>query len=154
MVAKAKATVAKAVVRAMREEAAQVVMQCKTSTEFEDKISEAVCDAFYKGFEKCKKKMAHAFNISNLDDITANEPEGAGGRIDPPVRADPIKAAKLEANAAPPQASLSIKTTTRPAQPGSVREIIVQVTVEMGVMIDATMKAFKFGGVPTPNSEP
>lgn len=47
------ATTAKVMVRATKE-VAQVIMQYKVSVEFEDKVSEAVYNAFYKGFNKCK----------------------------------------------------------------------------------------------------
>lgn len=52
-------------------------------------MSEAICDAFYKGFEKCKKEVARAFNISNLDDIMADDLEGVRGGIDSLVQVIP-----------------------------------------------------------------
>lgn len=48
------------------EEAIQVIARYKASTEFENEISEAVCDAFYKGFEECK--VALTFDHLDLRD--------------------------------------------------------------------------------------
>lgn len=45
-----------------------MIVRYKTSMEFEDEVNEAVCNAFYKGFDECKKKVAQAFHLPDLKD--------------------------------------------------------------------------------------
>lgn len=58
MMAEERATVVEIVARVVREEATQAVVWYKTSIMFEDEVNEAVCNAYYKGFEECKRKVA------------------------------------------------------------------------------------------------
>lgn len=73
---------AKAVARVAREEASQVVTQYKASMEFENEVNEVVCDAFYKGSKKCKRKVIQAFHLSDLRVIIIDEPEEVEGGVD------------------------------------------------------------------------
>lgn len=57
-------------------------------------MSEAIYDAFYKGFDKCKRKMVQAFSLLDLKDIVVNEPEEAKGRTDSLVQDDPAEIAE------------------------------------------------------------
>lgn len=84
-VVEVKATAIEVVVGAVKEEVAQAIVQYKASLKFEDKISKVVYNDFYKGFEECKKKVAQAFNILDLDDIIVDEPERAKGGTDSSV---------------------------------------------------------------------
>lgn len=58
MVVKEKATTIEAMLEVAKKEAAQAIMRCKALTEFKDEVSEAICDAFFKDFEECKKRVA------------------------------------------------------------------------------------------------
>lgn len=63
--------------RAAKVEVARVVEGYKKSTNFEDKVSKATCDAYQKGFEECKKKVTKAFHLLDLSEIRADEHEEA-----------------------------------------------------------------------------
>lgn len=49
---KERATMDDVVARVAKEEAAWVVERYNVSTKFEDEVNEAICDAYYKGFEE------------------------------------------------------------------------------------------------------
>lgn len=73
--AKEKATIAEMVAKVAKEEATWVVEQYKNSTDFKDKVNETICDAYYKGFKECKRKVVQAFHLPDLKDIVADELE-------------------------------------------------------------------------------
>lgn len=54
--AEERATVAEVVAKVDKEETTWAVEQYKNYIEFEDEVNKTVCDAFYKGFEECKRK--------------------------------------------------------------------------------------------------
>lgn len=115
MAVEEKATAAEVVVKAMKEEAAQVIMRYKTSVKFENEVSEAVCDAFYKDFDKCKRKVVQTFHLQDLKDIVADELEEVEGGTDTLICDDPIEiveVAELETDPAP-QVSQAIEAATR-----------------------------------------
>lgn len=57
MVAEEKATNVEVVMEVAKEEAARSILQYKASAEFEDEVREAICNALFKDFEECKKKI-------------------------------------------------------------------------------------------------
>lgn len=80
----------------------------KISVEFEDEVNETICDAYYKGFKKCKRKLAQAFYHPDLKDIITDEPEKIEEERVTSALGDTTKAievAKLEVSLEPPQAS-------------------------------------------------
>lgn len=100
------------VVKAAKEEASQAVMWYKAFMEFEDEVNEAVYDAFYKGFDECKKKVALAFHLLNLKDIIVDEPKAMEGGVDIVTQDQPTRAIEVtepKANPDPPQETQPIK---------------------------------------------
>lgn len=77
-----KVTAIKVLVRAAKEEVPQAIVRYKASVEFEDKVNEVICDAFYKDFDECKRKVAQAFHLLDLKDIITNEPKEIKGGAD------------------------------------------------------------------------
>lgn len=57
MIVEEKAIATMMVMEATKKEVTKSIMRYKASVEFEDEVREAVCDAFFKDFEECKKKM-------------------------------------------------------------------------------------------------
>lgn len=77
----------------------------KALAKFEDEVNEVVYDAYYKGFEECKRKVAHAFHLPDLKDIVIDEPEKTGEKgviIVEGVVVGAIEAAEFEVNPGPP----------------------------------------------------
>lgn len=107
----------KMVIRVAKVDVVQAIIRYKASEVFEDDISETICDAFYKGFDKCKKKVALTFDHLDLHDIVLDNPEGDGSSP-----SESIIGAALAS------------TTSNPQQ-------------EMGTLIDAIMEAYESSGV-------
>lgn len=57
---------------------------------------EAVCNAFAKGFEECKRKIVTLFHLLDLHDIIPIEPKEDSGDVDSLARAIPVETASLE----------------------------------------------------------
>lgn len=55
-------------------------MQYKAFMELKDEVNEVMCDAFYKGFDECKRKIAQSLHLPDLKDIIVNEPKEMEGR--------------------------------------------------------------------------
>lgn len=129
---------------------AHAVARSKALKKFEDEVSEAVCDTFYKGFEEYKKKVAQVFNLSDLDHIVADDLVAIRSRADLAILTKDVES---EANPIP-QASPTAEAAAQPSQLGSMRETVGRVLVEMRAMIDAAVEALMSGGVSTPSSRP
>lgn len=65
------------IAKAIKVEVARAMEEYKNSADFEDKVNEVICDAYYKGFEECKRKVVQAFHLPNLNDIKADKPKEA-----------------------------------------------------------------------------
>lgn len=129
MVAEEKVTTATMVIEATKKEVTDSVKQYKTLMEFEDEVQEVVCEAFIKGFEECKKKMAHFFHLPDLHDIIFVEPESDAGDVNPPAEAAPTEPTGLDQAepvrttlVAPPPVSQVATTALAPARWSSVTE--------------------------------
>lgn len=63
-------------------------------------MNEAVCDAFYKGFEEYKRKVMQAFHLPDLMDIVADESEEVEEGVDAVARDELVGASEaVEAEA-------------------------------------------------------
>lgn len=111
MAIEGKAIVAEVMVRVAKEEVAQAIAWYKASVEFEDEVNEAVCNAFYKGFNNCKRKVAQTFHLPDLKDIIADEPKEAGA--DTLIGDEPIEITKVTE----PEATRSLLQSLRPPKP-------------------------------------
>lgn len=85
--AKREAAMVVAVMEAVKKEVANSVQCYKASVAFKDEVREVVHDAFIKGFEECKKKMAQLFHFPDLQDVIPIESEEDLGDVEPPIEA-------------------------------------------------------------------
>lgn len=115
-------------------------------------MREAICDAFFKDFKECKKKMAQLFHLPDLHDIIPNGSEGNAGKADSLAKAALVEPTKPEVGLALPQVSQAAATATTLARWSLVREAIEQTMAEVAAMIEAAMEAIKFGGIPASTS--
>lgn len=73
-----------------KEEVAHSFRRYKASTKFEEEVWEAICDAFMKGFEECKRKMAQLFHLPDLHDIMPIDLDDDPDGTVPPAEAAPV----------------------------------------------------------------
>lgn len=73
--AEEKAIVVEAVARVAKAEMVRAIEEYKRLADFEDKVSEATCDAFQKRFAECKRKVTNALPKLDLRSIVTVEPE-------------------------------------------------------------------------------
>lgn len=122
--------------------------QYKNSINFEDEVNEAMYDAYYKGFEECKRKVAQAFHLPDLKDIIADELEGTEEGV-ADAQGDATKVDEMvepKIDQGPSQEPRLALAAEAIGQTASVRKTVAQAMGKMGAMIDATMEAPKFGG--------
>lgn len=127
MAAQEKATAIEAMVKVTKEEVAQVVTRYKASEEFEDGVNKVIYDAFYKGFDEYKRKVALAFHLLDLKEIITDKLEVVEGDVDTLVRDVPteiIEVIESEADLDPPQESQATKAIEKSDQLSSVWETI------------------------------
>lgn len=74
---RAKATKETATAAEIIVKVAKIVDEYKNFVNFKDEVNKAVYNTYHKDFEECKRKVAQAFYLPNLNDIRANEFEGA-----------------------------------------------------------------------------
>lgn len=68
-------------------------------------MNKAICDAYYKGFEECKRKVVQAFHLPDLKDIIVDKPEGIEEKGVTTVQGDTAEAdesTEPKVNPAPP----------------------------------------------------
>lgn len=63
IVVKKNAAAVELVARAAKAEVARAIKDYKKSVNFKDEVGEVACDAFEKGFEKCKRRVSKVFNL-------------------------------------------------------------------------------------------
>lgn len=112
-------------------------------TEFKDKVSEAIYDAFFKSFEECKKKVVQLFYLPDLHDIITDEPRDAAGKVDPSTSTDLVEAIEPEVDPSLPQETQVAMAATRPSQSSSVWETVAWVMAKIEAMINTTVEAIK-----------
>lgn len=111
------------VIRVAKEEAIQAIVRYKVSEAFEDDVSEAVCNAFCKGFDECKKKVALTFDHLDLHDIVPDDPKDDGST----------------------PTEQSAKASLAPAALSPQQEIVAQAMAETGAPPNAAMGACECG---------
>lgn len=80
------------VVRVAKEEAFQVIVRYKVSMGFEDEVNKAVCNAFYKSFNKCKRNVTQAFHHPDLKNIIIDKLEKIERGMDVVAQDEPAEA--------------------------------------------------------------
>lgn len=93
-------------------------------------MNEAVYNAYYKGFEECKRKVMLAFHLPNLKDIITDDLEEIKeGKVSIALgdAIEAIKISEFEVDPGPPQAPPSIAFIGASCQMTSIREMVVQV---------------------------